>query len=109
MLFAQALEWTPKDGGETQAAAPTSPIPTLPDGSAPEGVDPSPPLKWTRESLMASKFTLYGVAGSPPTAKIMFYMEHFGAFPTAYGRRCSKAVHLARHGHTLSASAYTHE
>jgi len=50
----------------------------LADGSNPEGVDPQPPLEWTRESIMNSKVTVYGVVGSPPCSKLLFYLNFYG-------------------------------
>ena len=44
----------------------------LPDWSNPEGVDPEPPLNWTRETFAGKEtVVLYGIQGSPPFCKIV--------------------------------------
>jgi len=47
----------------------------LPDGTNPEGVDPEPPLGWTKDNMKDVKF--YGVFGSAPCNKIRAYLKHF--------------------------------
>lgn len=50
----------------------------LPDGSNPEGVDPDPPLNWTKDTFSNNtKVKLYGMGGSPPTCKIITYLKYF--------------------------------
>lgn len=50
----------------------------LPDGSNPEGIDPSPPLNWDKDSFKkGTKVKLYGMTGSPPCAKIITYLKYF--------------------------------
>ena len=49
----------------------------LPDGSNPEGIEPNPPLMWTRNTFATSKVTLYGVQGSPAVCKVLTYLRYF--------------------------------
>lgn len=50
----------------------------LPDGTNPEGVDPEPPLEWTKEILMSADIKFYGIEGSPACAKVLAYLNFFG-------------------------------
>jgi len=49
----------------------------LPDGSNPEGVDPSPPLNWKGKGDFTNVI-FYGVDGSPPSTKIRTYLTYYG-------------------------------
>lgn len=51
----------------------------LRDGSNPEGVDPSPPLEWTRSTFLdeGSRVVLANNPGSPPTAKIRYHLSYW--------------------------------
>jgi len=48
----------------------------LPDGSNPEGVDPSPPLNWNNKSDIKD-VVLYGMHCSPPCCKLMAYLVKY--------------------------------
>merc|ERR1712070_1192332 len=49
----------------------------LADGTNPEGIDPDPPLNWTKDTFSSSKVVLHGLQASPAVCKIITYLKYF--------------------------------